>query len=68
MMVDLPDPDGPKITTISCSATDIVTLSSAWKSPNHLSTFSATIMPGFPDVLAAIGSVSVVIGCSCRES
>ena len=44
MKVDFPEPDGPSTTTISCSFTVIDTLSSAWKSPNHLSTPSATMM------------------------
>ena len=48
MNVDLPEPDGPKITTTSPSATVVVIPASAWKSPNQTSTPSQVIMSRRP--------------------
>ena len=44
MKVDLPDPDGPKMTTTSPRLTVMLTSRTAQKSPNHLWTFSQTMM------------------------
>ena len=44
MKVDLPEPDGPSMTTFSPLRTDVVIPLSTWKSPNHLWTSRQMIM------------------------
>ena len=44
MNVDLPEPDGPIITTTSPFFTDVVMPRSAWKLPNHLCTSRQTMI------------------------
>src|SRR5215208_1277380 len=42
--VDLPEPEGPMITTTSCRLTDRLTFLRAWNSPYHLLTSRQTMI------------------------
>ena len=62
MNVDLPEPEGPKMTTTSPLLTDIETSFMAQKFPNHLKTFSQTMMSSRSSsgTFRMLGSVTVM--------
>src|SRR5687768_15465320 len=61
MKVDLPDPDGPQTTTVSCRPMTKSIPRSAWKSPNHLWTPSHSMMGSpVPPATRASAARSVV--------
>src|SRR3989338_6121447 len=56
--VDLPEPDGPQMTTFSPRETVRLTLRSTWKLPNHLCTPSNKITgPGSATSIAHVRAV-----------
>ena len=61
MKVDFPDPEGPSTTTISCSRTFREMSSSAWKSPNHLSTCSVMMMSSACAISSRTAGAGVVV-------
>lgn len=57
--VDLPEPDGPIMTTTSCGITSTLISRRTWKSPNHLLTFWQTII-GSAELLPGVGLLAVM--------
>ena len=68
MNVDLPEPEGPRMTTFSSRRTVVETPLSTWNAPNHLCTSRATMMSSgpIPWPLLTIGSSPRASCCPMR--